>query len=540
MVWRLNDPQGNEAAKVKYDIVPYTRGVVLDMGCGPSKAYRHFLGVDSCKDTELFGIAMRPEIRCDVGDPQAVADTFQSLSVDAIFSSHCLEHIEDYRAALAAWWDIIKPGGHLVLYLPHRELYPNIGTYGANPDHKHDFVAEDIIRALEGFTPCLDVLVNETRAQDCEYSFLLVVRKLAAPHEGFYTYTQPKPAKTVCIVRYGGFGDMVQAANVFPAFKRAGFHVTVMTTPSGRQVVEHDPHIDAFIVQDTDQVPNEELSEYWEAQAKRFDAFVNLSESVEGTLLAYVGRANHMWPDSVRRKYLGRNYLEWMSELAEVPYACEARFYPTPEETGVVDRFIGTIRRRAAGVEGIAGPTHAPPTFNIMWTLSGSSVHKMYPHQDEVIQHLLATIPECTVTLVGDELSQLLEAGWENHPRVHCMAGRMTIRDTLALAQRMDAVVGPETGVLNAVAFEPNGKVCMLSHSSRENLTRDWVNTESIVPPTACHPCHRLHHDRRFCPEHKPSGASMCAWETDPQQVFNAIVRIYTDWKQLREMRAAA
>jgi hypothetical protein len=60
MVWRIDDPQGDEAGKVKYLVVPYTRGAVLDMGCGPSKAFPHFIGVDDCKDTALFGIRSSP------------------------------------------------------------------------------------------------------------------------------------------------------------------------------------------------------------------------------------------------------------------------------------------------------------------------------------------------------------------------------------------------------------------------------------------------------------------------------------------------
>ena len=54
MVWRAEDPQGNEAAKVKWDIIPYTRGIVLDLGCGPHKAFPHFIGVDSGKDSERY------------------------------------------------------------------------------------------------------------------------------------------------------------------------------------------------------------------------------------------------------------------------------------------------------------------------------------------------------------------------------------------------------------------------------------------------------------------------------------------------------
>jgi ADP-heptose:LPS heptosyltransferase len=344
------------------------------------------------------------------------------------------------------------------------------------------------------------------------------------------------PPKTVCVVRYGGFGDMIQAANIFPALKRDGWRVVVMTTPQGKDIVAHDPHVDEFLLQDTDQVPNNELTAYWDVQSARFERFINLSESVEGTLLAYPGRANHGWPDALRRRELGKNYLEWTAQLAELPYLSETRFYPAEEERQAADRFLTRIRRRAAQVPEV-GPTNAPATFNIMFTLAGSSVHKMYPHQDDVIANVLAALPEATFTLVGDYACQLLEQGWEEHHRVNCLAGRIGIRETLAVAQRMDCVVGPETGVLNAVGFERNAKVILLSHSSPENLTKHWVNTEAIEPPTACYPCHRLHHDRRHCPEHEPTGASQCAFDIDPFRVFAAIGRAYAGWQQLRALK---
>ena len=122
MTWSADAPQGNEAAKVKYDIVQYTRGRGLDLGCGPSKAYPHFIGVDSGADTGLFGIPMKPDVTSDCLDLP-----FKSASMDFVFSSHLLEHVADTGAALAEWWRVIRPGGHLVLYLPHRDLYPNVG-----------------------------------------------------------------------------------------------------------------------------------------------------------------------------------------------------------------------------------------------------------------------------------------------------------------------------------------------------------------------------------------------------------------------------
>ena len=38
---------------------------------------------------------------------------------DYIFSSHCLEHLEDWVEALDYWKTRLKPGGVIFLYLPH-------------------------------------------------------------------------------------------------------------------------------------------------------------------------------------------------------------------------------------------------------------------------------------------------------------------------------------------------------------------------------------------------------------------------------------
>lgn len=504
MVWRAEDPQGNEAAKVKWDIVPYTRGVVLDLGCGPHKAFPHFIGVDSGKDSELFGIQMRPDLQVDTCER---LDDFQDAACDAVFSSHLLEHIEDYKGALAEWWRVIKVGGHLVLYLPHKHYYPNVGEAGANPDHVHDFVPADIVSAMSELGGW-DLVENEARSGGTEYSFLLVFQKTeGVRHTSSYLTRRKRPKKSACVVRYGGFGDMLQAANVFPALKAEGYHVTVMTTPKGYDIIKHDPNVDDWFIQDPDQVPNHELPQFWAHHARKFARFVQLSESVEGTLLAMPGRANHAWPDAVRRKYLGQNYLEFTAELAGVPYQSAAKFYPTAEE-----------RKWAEGRMGDCSPC-------VVFALAGSSVHKFYPGQDAVIARILVEFPDCRIFLVGDPSCKMLELGWENEPRVKCLSGEIGIRETLALAQVADVVIGPETGVLNAVAFEPNRKVVLLSHSSVENLTKHWLNTVSVKPVgVACYPCHRLHFDRSFCPQDEETGAAVCQRSIHPGVVFEAIV----------------
>lgn len=40
-----------------------------------------------------------------------------------VYASHILEHLDDPLAALRNWWRILAPGGHLIVLVPHRDLY---------------------------------------------------------------------------------------------------------------------------------------------------------------------------------------------------------------------------------------------------------------------------------------------------------------------------------------------------------------------------------------------------------------------------------
>jgi len=66
---------------------------------------------------------------------QYVHDTF-----DFVYSSHCLEHMHDPRAALQEWWKLVRPGGHLFFVVPDEDLYEQ-GVFPSrfNPGHKATF-----------------------------------------------------------------------------------------------------------------------------------------------------------------------------------------------------------------------------------------------------------------------------------------------------------------------------------------------------------------------------------------------------------------
>lgn len=518
--------EGEESEKIRWELVPYTAGRGLDLGCGPTKAFPHFIGIDRNPGYTKVQHALRPDLCADCCD----LELFASESMDFVFSSHLLEHIEDYRAALREWWRVIKPGGHLCLYLPHKDLYPNIGQLGANEDHKHDFLPGDIEQAMLKIGSW-DLMEDQVRDGDEEYSFFQVYKKLTGTRH-HYACRQPRPKKTCAVVRYGAFGDAIQAASVFPGLKRQGFHITMFVATGAYQVLKEDPHVDRFIVQADNQVPNVWLGEFWDCMAKKYDRFINLSESIEGTLLAMPGRINHIWPHAVRHRYMNRNYLEWTHELAQVPYA----------GTGVTFYATDLERAWAKQERSKMGP------FVVLWSLAGSAVHKVWPYMDAIIARLMLDT-QAHVVLVGGEEGAMLECGWENEPRVHRTSGKWSIRQSMVFCEVADLILGTETGLMNAAAFLSVPKIITLSHSSIENLTRDWVNTTSLEPMnTACFPCHQLHYSFQYCPrdldpqcpecESKTcavhTGTSKCSADISPAQMWDAVAQVLNDKERKR------
>lgn len=501
-MWRAEDPPGNETGKIRWELVPYTRGRGVDLGCGPDKAFPHFIGVDDYTATAQFGISMKPDVVSNV----TKLDVFGSASMDFAYSSHCLEHVEDYRAALKEWWRIIKPSGYLILYLPHKDFYPNIGQPGANPDHKHDFVPQDIVDSMKDIG-AWDLVRNEDRSADREYSFFQVYKK-RTDGKHLYSHREPTPTKRAAVLRYGAFGDAIQASSILPGLKEQGFHVTLYCTPRTQDVLKHDPHIDEFYIQDTDQVPNAALPDFWGWERKKYEKFINLSESVEGTFLSLAGRTNDSWPIAVRRKYMDTNYTEFAHDLAEVPIKPAPKFYATAEEKAWAKK-----ERQKIGGDSL-----------IMFSLAGSSVHKVWPWQDNLFARILVAHPNARIVTVGDEMSQLLEQGWENEARVVRKAGKYSIRESMSLLGECDMVIGPETGMLNAAGHMLMRKVVFLSHSSANNLTKHWVNTVSVEPVnTPCFPCHRMHYSFERCHRDESTGTALCASNTSLDAVWSAV-----------------
>ena len=61
-----------------------------------------------------------------------------------VYASHVLEHLDDPDAALRNWMRILAPGGHLIVVVPHRDLYEKKAQPPSrwNAEHKHFYLPD--------------------------------------------------------------------------------------------------------------------------------------------------------------------------------------------------------------------------------------------------------------------------------------------------------------------------------------------------------------------------------------------------------------
>lgn len=101
----------------------------IDIGCGGDPINQTFRQWDErikwCGDATLMS-----------GIP--------SNAFHTVYTSHVLEHLQEPQKAIRRWYEITRPGGHLIIIVPHRDLYEQKTELPSrfNGDHKHFWLPE--------------------------------------------------------------------------------------------------------------------------------------------------------------------------------------------------------------------------------------------------------------------------------------------------------------------------------------------------------------------------------------------------------------
>src|SRR5919202_4987122 len=120
--------------------------VRLDIGCGRSK----FAGT--------LGVDVAPVPGVDVAADLSRGLPFRDNSVDAIYTSHTLEHMPDLIAAMEELWRVCKDGARLNIWVPHASC-PFVTWI--DPTHRRGVTNEN----LSYFNPASHPPLHHSRAR---------------------------------------------------------------------------------------------------------------------------------------------------------------------------------------------------------------------------------------------------------------------------------------------------------------------------------------------------------------------------------------
>jgi SAM-dependent methyltransferase len=98
---------------------------------------------------------------------------FRSESQDAVFSSHCLEHIPGYIKAIQEWYRVTKFGGHIITVVPHAHLYERARRPPSkwNADHQRFYTPASLLAEFEAALPPNSYRVRYLEDNDSGYPY---------------------------------------------------------------------------------------------------------------------------------------------------------------------------------------------------------------------------------------------------------------------------------------------------------------------------------------------------------------------------------
>lgn len=93
---------------------------------------------------------------------------FTDSSQDFVYSSHCLEHIDNYQTTIQEWMRVTKSKGHIVIVVPHRDLYEKKLDLPSrfNGDHKRFYTAASLLQEIQDSLPVNSYRVRHLREND--------------------------------------------------------------------------------------------------------------------------------------------------------------------------------------------------------------------------------------------------------------------------------------------------------------------------------------------------------------------------------------
>lgn len=98
---------------------------------------------------------------------------FPDNSQQHVYSSHVLEHIEDFSSAIREWFRVTKSGGYIITVVPHRDLYEKKNQLPSlwNKDHKRFYTSASLLSEFEISLPVNSFRVRHLQDNDKNHNY---------------------------------------------------------------------------------------------------------------------------------------------------------------------------------------------------------------------------------------------------------------------------------------------------------------------------------------------------------------------------------
>lgn len=337
----------------------------------------------------------------------------------------------------------------------------------------------------------------------------------------------------ILIIRIGAFGDALIVTPLVRHLASKGHEIVFLGSEQSEQVLRENPHVSKFVLHERDSIANDKLGEYFDRVRVEHgcDKLIDLCESIEVRLALCRDYPQWNWPKAERRAYADINYYEFAFEMAakQHPDLFEDLSWRTTEYTAPAESFFTPEMFFSQGeLDWVM--EERKKNFGktvIMWGLSGSGRQKTYPYVPYIVADLVRKHKNLKVILVGGHTCQILECAFPKNAQIVKRSGDYSFRQSALLAKHVDLVVSPDTGFLHAAGCWSTPKIGLLTHTSRENITKHFENDFSIESEAPCAPCFRLIQDaEKECPiEDGVARPTLCMGKDGmrPERVFERI-----------------
>ena len=292
------------------------------------------------------------------------------------------------------------------------------------------------------------------------------------------------------------------------------------------QVLKNNPHIKTLIEQKTDSVPADQLSKHISFMQKKHNCerVIDFSESIEVALSLHPRSPDYKLPKYEKLKRFNRNFYEYAFEhagekwkLSEPPDSSNPRDFYKPElffDKSELDEASKYLK---------------PSYFNILLGMSGSGRNKVYPWNEQLCEMICKDIPDAHIITVGDEACRLIEPEIEG--RVTNLSGKIPMRLSMALTGIVNLVISPDTGLLHASGCYETPKIGLLGHTTKENITKHFLNDYSVQASeekAPCSPCFFLIYSSKLqCPLNPVTNSSLCLADgITPEDIMTQVRKV--------------